>query len=218
MSNSRHDPKNRQAARNSRGPVAQKNKSVYLRRRIIALVVLAALVALVWSLVAAAVGFVQNMFGGGGTQTTGTNGTSAISACVPESILLEPIVGEASGGTKAAFDTGINPYFGYRVTNIGAKDCSLDLGAKDTYFRVTSGNETIWTSENCDRTGLISNVMTLKPNEPLSSAMSDWYRVKSSSTGCGADQTPVTAGGASYHLTVEVGGVVSKETSQFILN
>jgi hypothetical protein len=42
--------------------------------------------------------------------------------------------------------------------------------------------------------------------------------VKSSSTGCGAEQTPVTAGGASYHLTVEVGGMISKETSQFILN
>jgi len=60
--------------------------------------------------------------------------------------------------------------------------------------------------------------MTLKPNEPMESPLSDWYRVKSSSSGCGAEQTPVTAGGASYHLNVEVGGVSSKETSQFILN
>ena len=86
MSTSRHDPRNRQAARNSRGSVAPKNKSVYLRRRIIALVVLAALVALVWSLVAAAVGLVQNMFGGGNNAPTGTTGTTAIAACAADSI------------------------------------------------------------------------------------------------------------------------------------
>jgi hypothetical protein len=210
MSNSRHDPRNRQR------PAAPRIKSVYLRRRIIALTVLAILVAIVWSLVAAAIGFVQGIFGGNTAAPAG--GSSTVAACSADSILLAPIVGDANGNAQSAFETGINPFFGYRVTNIGAKDCSFDLGAKGTYFRVTSGSETIWTSENCDRTGLLANVMTLKPNEPMSSQMSDWYRVKSSSTGCGADQAPVTAGGASYHLSVEVGGVVSKETSQFILN
>jgi hypothetical protein len=211
MSSSRHDPRNRQR------PAAPRNKAVYLRRRIIALVVLAALVAIVWSLVAAAVGLVQNLFGGNSNSANPAGGSSAVAACAADSILLEPIVADASGNAKSAF-SGDNPFFGYRITNIGAKDCSFDLGAKGTYFRVTSGSETIWTSENCDRTALVSTVVTLKPNEQMSSAMSDWYRVKSSSTGCGADQTPVTAGGASYHLSVEVGGVVSKETSQFILN
>lgn len=211
MSNSRHNPANRQR------PQAPRNKSVYLRRRIIALAVLGVVVVLVWSLVAAAVGWVQSLFGG----SAGVNpadGTVAGAACDQGSILLEPIVANSSGSEQAAFDTGINPFFGYKITNIGAQDCTLDVGAKDTYFRVTSGSETIWNSENCDRTALVSSVMTLKPNEPISSPLSDWYRVKSSSTGCGAEQTPVTAGGASYHLTVEVGGMISKETSQFILN
>ena len=212
MSSSRHDPRNRQR------PAAPRNKSVYLRRRIIALVVLAALVALVWSLIAAAVGLVQGLFGGNTDAANPTGGSSAVAACAAEAISLEAIVGDAGGNSKSAFDTGVNPFFGYKVTNIGAKDCTFDVGGKGTFFRVTSGSETIWTSENCDRTALVSTVVTLKPNEPMSSAMSDWYRVKSSSTGCGADQTPVTAGGASYHLSVEVGGAVSKETSQFVLN
>ena len=212
MSSSRHDPRNRQR------PVARRSKSVYLRRRIIALVVLAALVTLVWSLIAAAVGLVQNLFGGNANSANPTGGSSVVAACVADSISIEPIVGDAGGNSKSAFDTGVNPFFGYKVTNIGAKDCSFDVGGKGTFFRITSGSETIWTSEDCDRTALVSSVVTLKPNEPMASAMSDWYRVKSSSTGCGADQTPVTAGGASYHLSVEVGGVVSKETSQFVLN
>lgn len=212
MSNSRHDPRNRQR------PQPKRSKSVYLRRRIIALVVLAALVALVWSLVAGAVSLVQGIFGGGSSTTAGSNAGGTVAACTADSISVEPVVADSSGNPQAAFDTGINPFFGYRITNVGAKDCSFDVGGKGTFFRVTSGSETIWTSENCDRTALTSTVVTLKPNEPMSSPLSDWYRVKSSSSGCGAEQTPVTAAGASYHLSVEVGGVVSKQTSQFVLN
>lgn len=215
MSSSRHDPRNRQR------PVAPRskgNKSVYLRRRIIALVVLAALVAIVWSLVAGAVSLVQGIVGGNTDSGSQAGGTSAIAACAPGAISIEAIVADANGNPQSAFDAGINPFFGYKITNTGSKDCTFDVGAKSTYLRVTSGSETIWTSENCDRTGLLDEQVTLKPNEPMASAMSDWYRVKSSSTGCGADQTPVKAGGASYHLSVEVGGAVSKETSQFVLN
>lgn len=211
MSNPRNDPRNRQRP-------APRSKSVYLRRRIIAAVVVVVIVALIWSLVAAVVGWVQGIFGGNTDVNPATSGTAAVAACDPKNILLEPLVGTKSGDEQAAFDNGINPFFGYQVTNVGAKDCTFDVGGKDTYYTVTSGSETIWSSADCDRTGLLSSSITLKPSTPIKSPMSDWYRVKSSSTGCGADQSPVVAKGASYHLTVEVGGVSSKETSQFILN
>lgn len=192
------------------------NKSVYLKRRIIALVVLVALVALVWSLVAMLVGFVQNMFDG--QAAPAGNGATVATACDVKNITVVPVVADSSGSSKAAFDSGINPFFGYTITNIGDKDCTFDVGAKDTFYKVTSGTETIWSSADCDRTGLAALPITLKAGDTKSSAFSDWYRVKSSSSGCGAEQTPVTAGGASYHLTVEVGGAKSAETSQFILN
>jgi hypothetical protein len=210
MSNSRHNPANRQR------PVGRPDKSVYRKRRIIALVVLAAAVALVWSLVAALVGVVQNVIGG----NPAASGTGAVAegACDVTKISLVPIVADSSGAQSASFDTGINPFFGYAITNTGDKDCNFDLGAKETYYKVTSGSETIWNSVDCDRTGLTTAPMNLKAGETKSSALSDWYRVKSSSTGCGADQEPVTAGGASYHLSVEVGGALSKDTAQFILN
>ena len=44
---------------------------------------------------------------------------------------------------------------------------------------------------------------------------SAWYRVRSSSTGCGADQTPVDAG--AYTLVATVNGVIS-DTNQFLIN
>ena len=210
MSNSRHNPANRQR------PVTRPDKSVYRKRRIIALVVLAVAVALVWSLVAALVGFVQGIIGG--NPAASGAGVVAEGACDPGKVSLVAIVGDSAGSAQSAFDSGINPFFGYSVTNTGDKDCTIDLGAKETYYKVTSGSETIWNSVDCDRTGLTTLPMTLKAGETKTSAFNDWYRVKSSSSGCGAEQEPVTAGGASYHLSVEVGGFVSKETSQFILN
>jgi hypothetical protein len=215
MSNSRRDPANRQRTASSSSP---RKKSVYLRRRIIALVVLAVIVALVGSLIAAAVGWVQGLFGGNTDVNPAEGGTVAGEACDPVNILLEPIVANSSGSEQAAFDTGINPFFGYKITNVSDKDCSFNVGSVGTFFKVTSGSETIWNSADCDRTALVSAMTILKPNEAVASPVSDWYRVNSSSTGCGAEQAPVIAGGASYHLSVEVGGVTSKETSQFVLN
>jgi hypothetical protein len=211
MSNSPHNPANRQR------PVNRPDKSVYRKRRIIALGVLVVLVAIVWGLIAALVGCVQGMFGGGTAAPAGSS-VAATAACDVKNITVVPVVADAQGSATSAFDSGVNPFFGYSITNNGSKDCTFDVGAKDTFYKVTSGSETIWNSADCDRTGLTSLPLTLKAGETQSSAFSSWARVKSSSTGCGAEQTPVTAGGASYHLTVEVGTLASKETSQFVLN
>jgi hypothetical protein len=210
MSNSRHDPANRQR------PASRPARNVYRKRRIIALVVLAVAVGLVWSLVAAAVGFVQGIFNG----NPAASGTGVVteSACDINQITLVPLVVDSSGANQSAFDSGINPFFGYSITNNSDKECIFDLGVKETYFKVTSGEETIWNSVDCDRTGLTTAASNLKAGETKTSAFSDWFRVKSSSSGCGAEQEPVTAGGASYHLSVEVGGAISKQTTQFVLN
>ncbi len=210
MSNSKHNPANRQR------PASRPAKNVYRKRRIIALVVLAVAVGLVWSLVAAAVGFVQGIFNG----NPAASGTGVVteSACDINQITLVPLVVDSSGANQSAFDSGINPFFGYSITNNSDKECTFDLGVKETYFKVTSGEETIWNSVDCDRTGLTTAPSNLKAGETKTSAYSDWFRVKSSSSGCGAEQEPVTAGGASYHLSVEVGGAISKQTTQFVLN
>lgn len=210
MSTSRHDPRARQR------PAAHRpSRRVFLIRRLIVLAVLIGLIAAIWAGVAAAVNAVQGFFGGTGSSTA-AGGTSDV--CKTENISLVPKVTNSGGSEQAAFDSGINPFFSYTITNIGDKDCSFDVGNAGTYYKVTSGSETIWSSENCDRTGLTASLVTLKPNEPMTAPIGEWYRVKSSSAGCGADQEPVTAGGASYHLSVEVGIAKSKDTVQFILN
>lgn len=210
MSTSRHNPANRQR------PTSRPDRSVYRKRRIIALVVLLATIGLLWALIASLVTMVQGFFAG--NPAASGAGAVAEGACDPKDITLVAKVMDNQSVERPAFDSGINPFFGYDITNIGSKDCMVDLGAKETYFRVTSGDETIWNSVDCDRSGLMTAPVTLEAGATRFSTPSEWYRVSSSSTGCGAEQTPVVTGGASYHLTVEVGGLISKKTSQFILN
>ena len=84
-------------------------------------------------------------------------------------------------------------------------------------FKITSGSETIWDSMHCDRSQDTNAVITLQPAQEISSNPSTWMRVYSSTSGCSTGQKAVAGGGASYHLTATVGGVISNDV-QFVLN
>lgn len=198
------------------------NSNVYRRRRIIALVVLVSLIAFVWWGVASIVGAISNFFNPPTTstsETTGTTATGEIAACINGTVSIDAVVATKDGTAAASFDPGVNPYIGYKITNNSEVDCTFDVGAATTFYTITSGAETIWTSKQCtDRAALTASVITLKAGETLESPLSPWARVYSSATGCGADQKAVTAEGASYHLQAEVASVISTDTAQFILN
>lgn len=123
---------------------------------------------------------------------------------------------EGSEASRFAVDETV--YFGFELKNIGSVPCLFDAGAAVQFLSVTSGDETIWTSRQCDRSDLSSAEVTLVPNEPLTSPPLRWERVYSSDSGCGVGQAPVTAAGASYFLTVEVNGVLSENQQQFVLD
>ena len=195
--------------------------ATFKRRRIIALAVLATLIIVIWAVVSAIASWFGATFGGDGTPTPmATNGSaiSAGTACAPADISIVGIVANAAGSSQSAFASGINPYFGYQITNNSANDCTFDVGALTTFYKVTSGTETIWTSEQCDRTTLTAMPIVLKAGQMTPSDLSDWFRVYSSVKGCGPEQNPVKGDGAAYHLDVSVGGVSAKDTVQFLLN
>lgn len=199
------------------------SSDVYRRRRIIALVVVVALIAFVWWGVASIVGAISSAFNppsSSSSQTTApTNATGEVAACVNGTVGIEAVVATKDGTAAASFDPGVNPYIGYKITNNSEVDCTFDVGAATTFYTITSGTETIWTSKQCtDRAALTASVITLKAGETLDSPLSPWQRVYSSATGCGADQKAVTGEGASYHLQAEVAAVISTDTKQFILN
>ena len=196
-------------------------------RRIIVLVALVGVIALLWVAVSGVIGFVQGIFGGGdsnktphSTSSPAPTSTGALGKvmCASGSVDVVPIVADAGGTDKRSFDSGINPYFGYSVTNTAGESCNIETSSGTINYIVTSGSQVIWQSKDCVHTAEYSEA-TLEPGKTLTSPLGDWYRVYSSSTGCGADQKPVIAGGASYHLSIELadGKYKSKDTVQFIL-
>lgn len=182
---------------------------IYRRRRVAAVVLLA---LVVWAAFA-----IANLFTGGSGAANTNQTPAAITNCDPKNIEVQAIIGDGTS-PKSSFAAGENPQIWWSVTNLGAAACNFNVGAKVQFFTITSGKQVIWASKDCDRSQDTNVNLTLQPGEVQQSPASAWLRVYSSSTGCGAEQNPVPAGGASYHLVVEVNGVKSSNDVQFLLN
>lgn len=203
--------------RNSKKPTPE----IYRRRRIAALIVLVVFVALVWAGVSAVIGFINGGSDGANSADGQDQGAVVVEegeVCPPGTVIVEATVGTADGTNQLSFAAEETPYIWFALTNSNPVDCTFNAGAKVQYFTILSGDQTIWSSKDCDRTQLEDAMMTLKAGETISSTPQPWEKVFSSSTGCGADEAPVITGGASYHLKVEVNGEISKNTQQFVLN
>jgi zona occludens toxin (predicted ATPase) len=207
------------APRNTRRP-NRPGPEVYRRRRIIALVLVAAIVIFVWWGIASIVNGISNLVNPPKDVTSTTAPAAEGAACAPGAIEIEALVANKDGVDTESFDPGNSPYFGYRITNTSTVDCTFDVGAATTFYTVTSGSETIWRSKDCaDRSTLTAYIATLKAGETKTSNIDQWFKVKSTEgIGCDATQEPVITEGASYKLQAEVGGVISSNTVQFLLN
>jgi hypothetical protein len=149
--------------------------------------------------------------------TTSAPATAAGQPCAPGAVSVIAGIGDANKTNAASFAKGINPYLWFTLTNNSTVACTFDAGSKVSFFKITSGSQTIWDSSNCDRSQDVNAVVTLQPSQPISSSPSTWLRVYSSSNGCSTGQKLAPAAGASYHLTATVGGVISNDV-QFVLN
>jgi len=195
---------------------------VFRRRRIAAALVLAVVVGLVWAGVSA----ISSWFGGSSsTQLLLPDGMAESSVvvepgqiCPPGTVVVEAQVGNSSGQNMTAFAAEQTPHVWFTLTNTNSVDCSFNAGAKVQYFTIQSGDQDIWSSAQCARDTLEDGNIVLPAGETMSSSPSPWEKVFSSDSGCGADQAPVTTGGASYHLKVDVSGELSTNDQQFVLN
>lgn len=195
--------------RNPTGPLPAK---VYWRRRIVVLLVLLAIIAIIVMIV------VQPR--GGNPTTVSTNPTPTATAtpgadgevvpCDPAKITIEPITDADS------YEPGVNPQLSFTLKSAMTSPCTLAIDTDKQEFRVTSGDELIWTSKDC-QTGSVAAEIVLQPGVPKQSASISWDRTRSSADTCDVTREPVVAGGASYHLSVSVGDVESTKTKQFLL-
>jgi hypothetical protein len=138
--------------------------------------------------------------------------SSSIEPCLARNVTVEAVTDSDS------YAADQKPAFTIRLTNTGGADCTLNVGTTSQVYTVTSGNDTWWRSTDC-QSEPSDMIVTLEAGQSVSSAAPlVWDRTRSAVATCGDDTRPrAPGGGASYHLAVEIGGIASTETAQFLL-
>ncbi|MFM1950399.1 MAG: hypothetical protein RL418_86 [Actinomycetota bacterium] len=195
-------------------------QQIYARRRLLALLAILVVSIVIW------IGTSGILGGAPQAEPKATaSESSSVSAapteianCAPGVVQVEVMIGNETE-TLNTFASGSLPNIWYAITNTGLEDCKLNVGARVTFFTITSGDQTYWSSRDCDRSQDTDSFITLISNKTVEAPRGIWDRVYSSETGCGADDgnASVPAGGATYKIKAEVNGVISEEKA-FILN
>lgn len=196
-----------------RNPVGPQPSRVYWRRRLVLALGLVAVVVIIILIVVRP--------GGGTPGTTPTPGTSQSSTpdptstaaggeCDPKKVTVEANT-DASG-----YDAGVNPVLSFTLKSIATAPCTISAGSDVQEFRITSGDELIWSSKDC-QTAPVAATTVLTPGVPKAGPSLTWDRTRSSADTCDAARDQVVAGGASYHLEIVVNGITSNDR-QFLLN
>ncbi|GAA2826604.1 hypothetical protein FB468_1484 [Leucobacter komagatae] len=200
-----------------RDPVGPEDRSVYVRRRLIVLLGLVAVIATIVLIVVRP----------GSSTPSDTKDVKVPSdvaetpkadpkkagepvACAQSALEVVPVTDQGSYGE------GEYPQLSLTVKNTGKDACVADLGTAGMSFTVSSGSDDVWRSTDC-QTGAESLPVVLKPGETLESEAIPWDRTRSSTETCEITRDPVVAGGASYHLSAGAGGAEGEETAQFLL-
>lgn len=133
-------------------------------------------------------------------------------ACNPDAISLEAIT------DASEYPATIQPQISMKITNLGAAACTINVGTDAQEYRITSGDDAIWNSRDC-QTDPSPQEFTLEPgaDNAQSTAPFAWDRTRSSTTTCDTARPEVTAGGGTYRLTVLLGDIESAESKPFLL-
>ncbi|MFT4220166.1 MAG: hypothetical protein QM611_06580 [Microbacterium sp.] len=147
------------------------------------------------------------------TPTPDPSSTAAtVAACKAADLSVEPIV------DKDSYRANQKPKFSIALKNTGDTDCTLNVGTSTQKFVVTSGSDVWWRSTDCQSKSSDQVVLLAAGQRVESAKPVQWDRTRSSVKSCDdSDRARATGGGASYHLSVEIGGVESDETKQFLL-
>jgi hypothetical protein len=150
-----------------------------------------------------------------------------VAECAPGVVTIEVMIGRiietAADGTQNketlnSFGVETLPALWYKITNNSQSDCSFNVGPRVTFFTISSGDQTFWSSKDCNREGLEDAIVNLAAGQTLEAKASEWERSYSSQNGCNLEgNDAVPAAGATYKVRVEVNGVLSEE-KRFILN
>jgi len=145
------------------------------------------------------------------TPTPTETGASGPSECTPADITVEAL------SDKAEYAQGENPQLSIRLTNSGANPCIMNVGTSAQSFTVTSGSDVWWRSTDCQSEPSDMEVTLAAGQTVTSSTPLTWDRTRSSVSSCESERPFAPGGGATYHLSVSIGGIPSAGTASFIL-
>ena len=144
--------------------------------------------------------------------TASPEATPTAKPCVARDVAVEAV------SDQETYEPGQNPQLSITLTNNGATDCTLNVGTSGQSFTIKSGSDIWWRSTDC-QTEPSDMVVLLAAGQSVSSAAPlTWDRTRSAVGTCGdSDRQNAPGGGASYHLSVEIGGIASTQSAQILL-
>jgi len=132
--------------------------------------------------------------------------------CVARDVAVEPLTDQET------YAAGQNPQLSIRLTNNGAADCTLNVGTSGQAFTIMSGSDVWWRSTDCQTEPSDMVVLLAAGQVVTSAAPLAWDRTRSSVSTCDDPNRQIApGGGASYHLSVELGGIPSTQSAQILL-
>jgi cytoskeletal protein RodZ len=135
----------------------------------------------------------------------------AADACLPGDLTIEAVTDQQS------YAAGQNPQLSIRLTNTGDTDCTLNVGTSAQSFTITSGTDVWWRSTDCQTEPSDMIVLLAAGQQTTSAAPLTWDRTRSSVDTCDGNRPAAPGGGATYHLSVAIGGIASANTAPFQL-
>lgn len=131
--------------------------------------------------------------------------------CTADQVVVTPVTDSNSYGPEQ------QPLLSLTLLNTGAAPCTIEAGSDVQEYVIVSGPDRIWASTDCQDPGVAAPTV-LEPGEEKSTTPFPWSRTRSSPGDCDADREQVTAGGATYRLSVSVGEFASEGDVPFLLN
>ena len=136
----------------------------------------------------------------GASASTGPSATPDPSASASAAACTDDVLQVVAAADAESYAVGEQPRLELRITNSGQTPCSRDVGQAEVELQVVSGDDRIWSSDDCAPGGE-AKVTVLQPGAVETSTVT-WPGTRSL-PGCQGDDEPADAG--TYRVIGRVG-------------
>ncbi|CAN5520308.1 hypothetical protein BH09ACT4_BH09ACT4_12360 [soil metagenome] len=203
-----------------RNPVGPQPPSVYWRRRLLLLLGLIAVIVVIVLIIvrpgagspnagpSGSPGATDPATDPSGSPTPSFTSAAGGEACNPTQVKVVAVIDATS------FKSGKKPMVSMTITNGGTQPCTFDVGTGAQEYIITSGNDLIWNSKDCQESPT-STPQVLEPGVELTTTPFEWDRTRSSTTTCNSSRPKAVANsdGPTYRLQVILGTVKSEKVA-----